>query len=206
MDDFSDLKGGKGFSKNSSPSLSSGIIFFVVVLVLAIFVLAYLRDQPVALEGNISGDKTIVANTIEPYFCPEDECSKKVIEKINSANKSIYVAIYSFAMEDIADALIIAHNRGVEVKVIFDYSQSKMDYSVDEKLSDAGIEIKRSDGSGLMHNKFCIVDEGVVIGGSFNYSVNADENNDENLLIIFSEEIAAKFLNEFNEIWEQSTR
>lgn len=206
MDDFSDLKGGKGFSKNSSPSLSSGIIFFVVVLVLAIFVLAYLRDQPVALEGNISGDKTIVANTIEPYFCPEDECSKKVIEKINSANKSIYVAMYSFAMGDIADALIAAHNRGVEVKVIFDYSQSKMDYSVDEKLSDAGIEIKRSDGSGLMHNKFCIVDEGVVIGGSFNYSVNADENNDENLLIIFSEEIAAKFLNEFNEIWEQSTR
>ena len=109
-------------------------------------------------------------------------------------------------MNEIADALILAHNRGVEVKVIFDYSQSKMDYSVDEKLSDAGIEIKRSDGSGLMHNKFCIIDENVVMGGSFNYSVNADEKNDENLLVIYSEELAAKFLNEFNEIWEQSTR
>ncbi|NMA44907.1 MAG: phospholipase D family protein [Candidatus Diapherotrites archaeon] len=205
MKGFEDLKKGKGFSKNSVFS-SSGIIFFVVVLILAIFVLSYLRDQPVAFEESISGNKTIVANTIEPYFCPEDECSKKVIGQINSANKSIYVAIYSFSMNEIADALILAHNRGVEVKVIFDYSQSKMDYSVDEKLSDAGIEIKRSDGSGLMHNKFCIIDENVVMGGSFNYSVNADEKNDENLLVIYSEELAAKFLNEFNEIWEQSTR
>ena len=80
MKGFEDLKKGKGFSKNSVFS-SSGIIFFVVVLILAIFVLSYLRDQPVAFEESISGNKTIVANTIEPYFCPEDECSKKLLDK-----------------------------------------------------------------------------------------------------------------------------
>lgn len=206
MDDFSDLKGGKGFSKNTSPSLSSGIIFFVVVLVLAIFVLAYLRDQPVALEGNIIGDKTIVANTIEPYFCPEDSCATNLVSKINSANKSVYISIYSFTLKEITDSLIAAKQRGVEVKVIFDYDQSKSEYSVDEVLSDAGIEVRRRDGSGYMHNKFCVIDENIVATGSFNYSNNADTKNDENLVIIYSAELAAKFLNEFNEIWEQSTK
>lgn len=205
MNEFSDLKKGKGFSPNSS-GISSGIIFFVIVLVLAILVFAYLREDPVAIEGDFFGQKTIVANSTEVYFCPEEECASQLVSKINSANKSVFVAIYSFTSEEIFSALINAKNRGVEVRVVFDYDQSKSEYSVDEKLTENGIEIKRRDGSGYMHNKFTVIDENIVATGSFNYSNNADKKNDENLVFIVSSDLAQKFINEFNELWEQSTK
>lgn len=206
MDDFSDIKSGKGFSKNNSLSLSSGVMFFVIVAVLALLVFAYLREQPIAFEGNLFEEKEVVANSVETYFCPEDACATNLVSRINSANKSINIAIYSFTLEEISAVLIDAKERGVSVKVIFDYDQSKSEYSVDEKLSEAGVEVKRRDGSGYMHNKFCIIDEKIVATGSFNYSANANTRNDENLIFVISEELAAKFLNEFNELWEQSTR
>ncbi len=202
MKDFSDLKKGGGFSSSSS----SGIIFFVIVCVLALLVFAYLREEPVAIENEAVLQKTVVVNSVDSYFCPEDECASKLIEKINSAKQSIFIAIYSFTNDDIASALIAAKARGVEVKVVFDYDQSKSEYSDDEKLTENGIEIRRRDGSGYMHNKFCIIDEEIVSTGSFNYSENADERNDENLIFIFNKDLAIRFISEFDELWEQSTK
>jgi len=71
-------------------------------------------------------------------------------------------------------------------------------------LIDNGLEIVRRKGGGSMHNKFCVIDEKKVLTGSFNYSKNADEKNDENLIFIVSESLAQEYLNEFNEIWAQA--
>lgn len=188
---------------------SGGIFFFIAVVVIALLAFSFLRENPVAIEESgffTFSSPTVVANQIDTYFCPEDECATKLISQIDSSKSSIYVAIYSFTHDEISDALIRAHQRGVEVKVVFDYDQSKNDYSDDEKLSQAGIAIKRRDGSGYMHNKFAVIDGNVVATGSFNYSENANTKNDENLLIIFSSDLAERFLNEFNELWEQAAK
>lgn len=192
-----------------SDKKSGGIFFFIAVVVIALLAFSFLRENPVAIEqsGFFSySNPTVVANQIDTYFCPEDECATKLISQIDSSKSSVYIAIYSFTHDEISEALVRAHQRGVEVKVIFDYDQSKNDYSEDEKLSAAGIVIKRRDGSGYMHNKFAIIDKNIVATGSFNYSENADKRNDENLLIIFSSDLAQRFLNEFEELWEQSTK
>jgi phosphatidylserine/phosphatidylglycerophosphate/cardiolipin synthase-like enzyme len=191
--------------KNSS----NGLLFFVAVLIIAILAFSFIRENPTAVESTglfIQQPKTIVANQIDSYFCPEDECADKLISQIDSSKNSIYIAIYSFTHDGISDALVRAHKRGVEIKVVFDYDQSKNDYSDDEKLVSEGILVKRRDGSGYMHNKFAVIDGNIVATGSFNYSENANTKNDENLLIIFSAELAKAFLAEFNELWEQSLK
>lgn len=208
----------KDFGKQKS---GSGFTFFLIALAVLFVVYVFLQANPIALDnessstglfalpdfsGSLDYKKEVVANKVDVFFCPEDECASELITKIDSAQKSIYVAIYSFTKDDIAAALIKAKERGVEVKVIFDYDQSKSDYSEDEKLIEAGIEIKRRDGSGYMHNKFAVIDEQIVATGSFNYSDNADNKNDENLLFIFSDDLAVRFLDEFNELWEQSLK
>ncbi|MDD5148716.1 MAG: phospholipase D-like domain-containing protein [Candidatus ainarchaeum sp.] len=129
----------------------------------------------------------------------------QLISKINSAGKAIHVAIYSFTHDEIAEALINAKNRGLEVKVLMEKQQAGSEYSDDEKLAKAGIEVRFMDNSeGIMHNKFAIIDSGLVATGSFNYSKNADESNNENLVFLENAEAAQKFEAEFERLWEAS--
>lgn len=214
---------------DSKKSSSSGIVFLVIIVVMALLVIFFARqdnnpggnDFNLAnnSDGNIFGDifKPIDYNSpfsspitdatkVEVYFCPQDECADKLIDKVNSAKNSVYIAIYSFTLDDLSSALISAKQRGVEVKVIFDYDQSTNSYSDDEKLVAAGIPIARRNGSGYMHNKFTIIDGNLTATGSFNYSQNADERNDENLVFIVSEEIASKFKADFDHLWDVSIK
>jgi len=140
----------------------------------------------------------------EVFFCPEDNCASQLISHIDSAEEEIVIAIYSFTLDEVSEALGRARERGVSVRVVFDYQQASSQYSEDEKLIDVGVAVKIKDGSGLMHNKFTVIDGKKVLTGSFNYSKNGDTKNDENLVLIVSEKIAKQYLLEFEEIWEES--
>ena len=139
------------------------------------------------------------------FFCPEDNCSTQLISHIDSAQDEIVIAIYSFTLDEIADALIRAKERGVLIRVIFDNQQAANQYSEDERLLDAGIPVVIKSGSGYMHNKFIVIDRKKVLSGSFNYSSNADTKNDENLILIISEELAKQYFAEFEELWQEAS-
>ena len=65
----------------------------------------------------------------------------------------------------------------------------------------------RMDGiDGLMHHKVFIVDEKIVVMGSYNFSQNAEVRNDENILIIYDSLIAEQFLFEFHRVYRQAQR
>ncbi len=142
----------------------------------------------------------------QAFFCPEDNCASKLVQQINSSQKSVHAAVYSFTSAKIANALIEAKKRGVEVRIITDAVQAESKYSKDELLGQNGIEvrIRRIDG-GSMHNKFMAIDSGLVATGSFNYTENADETNDENLVFLVNQEIIDEFESEFSEIWQQAS-
>ena len=151
-----------------------------------------------ASQASVSG---IVTSPVQVFFCPQEHCADQLIGHINDANQSIYVVIYSFTHVGISDALIRAKERGVDVRVLFDYDQAAGSSSVDEKLAAAGIPIVRRNGPGYMHNKFTVIDGNLVSTGSFNYSNNADTKNDENLVFIWSAEIAKKYKADFDKLW-----
>lgn len=184
----------------------SGWIFLIVVAIFSFSIISYVKDDSFFGLYNFGEQEFVLSDSenIDVYFCPEDFCADKVIEKINLAEKNIDLAIYSFSLDEIAQALINANKRGVKVRVVFDYLQASANYSVDELIELEGIDIKIRKASGSMHNKFCIIDKKVVLTGSFNYSVNANERNDENLVILNYENIAKEYFNEFEEIWSQS--
>lgn len=141
-----------------------------------------------------------VANAHEVYFCPEDACSSQIIRQIDRAQSYVYVAMYSFTLDSIADALIRAKNRGVKVKVVMEKSQVGKG-SEYEHLRNAGIDIRLDKNPAFMHNKFMVIDGKIVATGSFNWSLHADTKNDENLLIVYSEELVEKYREEFFELW-----
>lgn len=163
------------------------------------------------LEGNITYFKGEVEKLksqlnlqiLGVYFSPKGGCAEAVKYWIEHANSSIHILIYSFTLDSISDELIEAYNRGVEVKVVFEEQQITK-YSEYQKLKAAGIEVRNDTNSNLMHNKIMIVDEAIVLTGSFNWSANAENRNDENLIVIKSVEVASLYEEEFRKVWNES--
>jgi len=145
------------------------------------------------------------SNSIQISFCPKDPCSENLISQLDAAQQTIDIAIYSFTLDEISDALIAAHERGVTVRVVFDKSQAASQYSEDERLAQAGIPLKiMQKNRGIMHNKFAVIDNQTVATGSYNYSQNATENNNENLIILHSPQIAEQYETEFEFLWNEN--
>lgn len=87
-------------------------------------------------------------------FSPSPEAVKLVERTIRKAEKTIDVAAYYFTSQKIADALIEAHKRGVEVRVLLDKGQGKRQYRAVKTLHDAGISIRINRRYAIMHNKY----------------------------------------------------
>jgi phosphatidylserine/phosphatidylglycerophosphate/cardiolipin synthase-like enzyme len=73
-------------------------------------------------------------------------------------------------------------------------------------MIEAGMDVRLDGNPRLMHHKVILVDQQIVITGSYNFSYNAEHNNDENTLIIHSPDIAAEYMAEFQEIYDLSQR
>jgi len=129
-----------------------------------------------------------------------------VLKVINSAKNEILVAAYNFTDIDIIMALIDAKvHRGVQVSVVHDAVASSEKGDGTAMLKKAGVPIRLDHKYKIMHNKFLIVDRIVVETGSFNYSVNANKENAENVLVLWSRpDIAAKYMGIWTELWNES--
>jgi len=122
------------------------------------------------ISGCITGN--VVKETIpEPqvYFCPETNCSKVLIDLITQSNE-IHCAFYNLNIIEIEKLL-------------------------KEKNADV---ITNNRKFGLMHNKFCILDQ-TIVTGSFNPTRRGVKDNN-NLIVIKSKYLAANYLDEFNEL------
>ena len=143
---------------------------------------------------------------IENYFCPED-CNKetinKIIKLIKNAEKSVKVAIFSFTHEELADELLKSDIKGLDVQVLVERRQRNVQKSQYTRLKDFGIDIKVDGNKYNMHHKFIIIDDKIVVTGSPNYSFSGFNRNDENMLIIYNENLALKFVREFDSMFAE---
>jgi hypothetical protein len=138
---------------------------------------------------------------VDIYFSPQGGCREAIISRILGAQNRVDIAIYSFTNVDISTALDSVARRGVKIRVLMDQSQGKTQYSANKLLLANGIPVRYGAGSGIMHNKFAIIDDSITITGSYNWSEAAEVRNDENLLVLFSDEVAHVFGQHFNSLW-----
>jgi len=139
---------------------------------------------------------------IETYFSPDDGTASRIQELIAGAEQSIYFMAFSFTSDDIAAALIERHKAGVTVAGVFEGSQYGSNAGTEfDNLLAAGIDVYLDGNRNNMHHKVIIIDEGVVITGSYNFSRSAETRNDENTLIIHSPTLASFYISEFKDIF-----
>lgn len=143
------------------------------------------------------------ANT-EVYFSPNGGCQKAIITEIDKAHETIDIAMYALTSREIAQSLMEAKKRGVKLRISLDIAQIQDHFSKSRYLLKKGLEVKFHMGPGLLHNKFAIIDNHVVITGSYNWTMTAERKNFENLLIITDKELAQKYTTQFKHLWAQS--
>lgn len=112
------------------------------------------------------------------------EIKQRIIAEIQKANQNIYLAMAFFTDRDIANAIIAAKNRTLTVDIIL--SSNAQNETVKQMFKDSNVSIhafETGDERGMMHHKFCLIDNRVSINGSYNYSYNASNNNVENIQV-----------------------
>jgi phosphatidylserine/phosphatidylglycerophosphate/cardiolipin synthase-like enzyme len=126
----------------------------------------------------------LAAEIIQVFFSPHGGATEAVVRELGNAKMEIFVQAYSFTSAPIAKALVNAHKRGVKVTVVLDRSQRSTKYSSADFVNNAGIPTFIDAKHAIAHNKIMIIDQAVVITGSFNFTKAAEEKNAENLLVI----------------------
>jgi hypothetical protein len=110
------------------------------------------------------------------------EIKQRIISEIQNASQNIFIAMAWFTDRDIATEIINAKGRNIIVDIIL--SSNAQNETVKFMFRDAGISIhmfETGDERGMMHHKFCLIDNKISINGSYNYSYNASNNNVENI-------------------------
>jgi phosphatidylserine/phosphatidylglycerophosphate/cardiolipin synthase-like enzyme len=140
-------------------------------------------------HGTPSPATIAASGTIQVAFSPEDDTGGLVVQAIRDARKQVLVQTFSFTHRGIAEALIQAKHRGVDVQLIADSEQiSKMKRGLVSSIDTAGVPTFVDAEHDSAHNKIMVIDAGlpqaVIITGSFNFTQAAQYKNAENLLLI----------------------
>jgi phosphatidylserine/phosphatidylglycerophosphate/cardiolipin synthase-like enzyme len=144
---------------------------------------------------------TIDGTKIDIYFSPDDGVINALVNLLNSAEESIYFLTFSFTSNELGEIIRAKDEAGLIIKGVMDEEQISSNQGTEfDPFRQAGIDVRIDGNAGQMHHKVFIVDEKIVVLGSYNFSQNAEVRNDENLIIVYNPVIAEQFMMEFDRV------
>jgi phosphatidylserine/phosphatidylglycerophosphate/cardiolipin synthase-like enzyme len=151
-----------------------------------------------AKTNNTAHEADVAGARVEVAFSPTDGVEERIIAALASAEHSIQVAMFVLTNDRIGAELIAARARGVAVEVLLDQVQAGSTFGLRDALCAADVTVRVENWTGLLHNKYAVVDAGtasdpLVITGSTNWTASAVGENDENVVIVHSAEVAVAY-------------
>lgn len=126
------------------------------------------------------------------------DIQNNILHALDKARVSIVVVMAWFTYEVIAEKLIKKRQEGLDVKVAIYDDGVNNKYGVN--LKNVPLYRIRSKHGGIMHNKFCVIDNQIVITGSYNWTNNAEFRNEENISIIEDNNTASDYSVKFRDL------
>lgn len=175
-------------SATTSNVFQPATLIFAALCLLAGIWLGHLRSRLPASHPQAD-------SSLKVFFAPDGGATRELVQLINSARKSVDVQAYSFTSKPIIKALIHARERGVDVEIILDRSNvERKNYRTHtyrrlispglDAVYTAGIPTYIDDRYLIAHNKVMLIDDRIIVTGSFNFSYAAAHFNAENMLVI----------------------
>jgi len=145
---------------------------------------------------------TIDGTKIQVLFSPEDKAVSHIIPYIQSAKKSIRFLAFSYTQPDLGQAMLAAAKNSVSVSGVFEATGAESEYGQMTPLFCAKIPVRTDGNYSFLHHKVIVIDNRFVITGSLNFSDNADQSNNENVIILDNPTIAKLYSAEFQRVWD----
>ncbi|MFZ6026887.1 MAG: phospholipase D-like domain-containing protein [Chloroflexota bacterium] len=221
-------------SASTRKQLYSILIFIALVLIYVLFeyVIPSLQPESVpptqaaAVVTAEAGSPVTPAGAADalPYWLtvyftdpnPPDDLDKGIdrfiLPLVEAAEQTIDVVSFDVNLPSVVNALTAAHQRGVQVRVLYDGEEGDAEVDNDfvglfngiDALEDANVLLVDGGRSnGLMHNKMIIIDGKTLVMGSWNVSYNDTFRNNNNILLITAAPIIANYQAKFDEGFEE---
>lgn len=179
-------------------------LLLLVLAQLACFGLELLWGGSTVRE-NVSGDWSRVYFTHPRY--PDDEAGRydgldeELASLIDQAQRSVELVAYDFDLQPVTEALIAAHRDGVRVRMVTESDNVETNTPFLDQLRRAGIRVVEDErNSGLMHDKFVVIDGQWILTGSWNMTENGTYRNNNNAILVASPSLADNYIAEFEEM------
>lgn len=142
---------------------------------------------------------------VQVIFAPEDDIVRTILGYLDNADSSIRFMAFSFTLDELGESLQRKAAEGVAVQGIFETSGSLTRFSEMTALFCLGLPVRQDGNPFVLHHKVFIVNDDTVLTGSFNFSSNATNSNDENMIIVQDRGLAAQYVQEFERRWAEAS-
>ncbi len=169
---------------------------------LPMFSLLFLLEVTLPLFTTESSGESL-PSPVAIYFSPEGGIKEQLLQSIKEAKDSIDIAAFQFTSGDLAEALLLAKNRGVRVRLLLDHQESQRPNSLAPFFREQGLEVKSIQGrlGGQMHYTFIIFDSKKVFTGSYSLTESAEKFNHENALFLEGPLLVARYKAHFSKLF-----
>jgi phosphatidylserine/phosphatidylglycerophosphate/cardiolipin synthase-like enzyme len=162
------------------------------------------RFGPDSPAGHPAPAVATEAGPVEALFAPEDGVADRIVARIEEAQRSIRFLAFSFTSGKISAAMLRRAADGVALSGVMETSQARSNRGTQFDALRAAGRVFLDANPRNMHQKVILVDDEVVVFGSYNFSASAEDDNDEDLLILHSRALAEAFAAEFARILDQA--
>jgi phosphatidylserine/phosphatidylglycerophosphate/cardiolipin synthase-like enzyme len=173
-----------------------------VLMAIAVIIVSALVQTARADETAPAAGFSMESCTVR--FSPKGGVTDMLVAYIGGASQSIRMLAYNFTSVPVANALIAAYERNVDVVLVLDRSVPTEKNSVLPLIKKAGIPYRIDSTHHIAHNKVILIDGVWIETGSFNYSPNAENFNGENALICRSPEAYTEYRSDWETHWAHS--
>lgn len=161
-------------------------------------VLKWLGEVIKLLDG---GRTPAVRPVAKAFFSPGEDCLEEIRGRIAAARHSLDICVFTVTDNRLTRAVEAAADRGCSVRLISDNLKRHDPGSDTEHLLAKGIEVIYDREEDHMHHKFAIVDNALLINGSFNWTRSASKGNFENITVNNNPFLVRRFQDEFERLW-----
>lgn len=146
------------------------------------------------------------AQTDAHLYSPGTNLERSELAQLETATRSVDVAMYSFTDRELAGELAALARKGVRVRVYRDREQFQQEaqwenVTTTSILLAAGIEVRVKGGRDLMHLKSYAIDGRMLRTGSANWSPTGLKRQDNDVRYESSSEAVERFERKFEEMW-----
>lgn len=139
----------------------------------------------------------------EIYFSPGDDCLNAINYAIKQAKHKVRICVFTISDNRITENIIACHQTGIDVRIITDDDKTQDKGSDIYQMHQAGIPIRTDETPNHMHHKYALIDDSVLITGSYNWTRSAAKYNHENILITYDRGSVKPYSDEFEKLWKE---